>query len=81
MFDLSLQKTLGILCFIISFIASVIVCVTLRDQKCKIEGVECTKENQGLTFTKTGTIMIAIFLIFLMIGVVLLILPDFANFN
>jgi len=81
MFDLSLQKTVGILCFIISFIAVVVVCVTLRDQQFKIEGVECTQQNQVLIFTKTGGIMVSIFLILLMIGVVLLILPDFAKFN
>ena len=74
--DLSYQKIIGILCFGISLIVIMIIVSTLREKQCKIYNVEC---NQGLVFTKTGKVMLYIFLSILIIGVLLLTLPDFAK--
>jgi hypothetical protein len=77
--DLSLQKIIGILSFGISLIIIMIIVSTLRDKQCKIDKVECNNQNQDLVFTKTGKIMLYIFLSILIIGVLLLTLPDFAK--
>jgi len=77
MFGLPLQKTIGFLIFIISLLVVIFTSITLRDKECKIDNVECTEKNQDFVFSKTGKIMLVIFLPLLLLGMVLCVLPDF----